>query len=45
MNEITKPRADVAALATPEGRMVGTPGHDAAEEYLVGRMVDLGLEP
>ncbi len=25
--------------------MVGTPGHDAAEEYLVRRMVDLGLEP
>jgi hypothetical protein len=45
MHEIAKLRADVAALATPEGRMVGTPGHDAAEEYLVGRMVDLGLEP
>ena len=34
MDEIAKLRADVAALATPEGRLVGTPGHDAAEEYL-----------
>lgn len=45
MDEVAKLRADVAALATPDGRMVGTPGHRAAEDYLVGRMVDLGLEP
>lgn len=36
---------DVHALATPEGRMVGTDGHDAARKYLVGRMGHVGLEP
>jgi hypothetical protein len=38
-------REDVLALATPEGRMVGTPGHAAARRYLRRRINDLGLAP
>ena len=37
-------RADVATLATPEGRMVGSPGHERAREFLYKRMSNLGLE-
>ena len=36
---------EVRALARPSGRMVGTPGHDAAREYLADRLARLGLEP
>ncbi len=32
-------------LARPEGRMVGTPGHDRAREMLVREMTALGLQP
>ncbi len=35
----------VYELALPEGRMVGTAGHDRAREYLVRRMADYGFEP
>ncbi len=35
---------DVATLATSAGRMVGTPGHEAAAKYLLGRLTELGLE-
>lgn len=38
-------RADVAALALPEGRMVGSPGHERARDFLYKRMSSLGLEP
>ena len=38
-------RADVAALATPAGRMVGSAGHERAREVLDKRMSSLGLEP
>lgn len=38
-------RADVMNLALPDGRMVGTPGHDQARDYLQQRLVQLGLEP
>ncbi len=37
--------ADTAALATPEGRRVGQPGHAKARHYLVGRLSELGLLP
>ena len=37
-------RADVAALALPEGRMVGTSGHERARDFLCKRMSSLGLE-
>lgn len=36
---------DVRALATPKGRVVETPGHEAARDYLLGRMEEVGLEP
>lgn len=36
---------DVTQLATPAGRMVGTPGHAAARRYLIARLEALGLEP
>ena len=36
---------DVRNLATASGRCVGTPGHDAARRYLLGRLSSLGLEP
>lgn len=35
---------DVAAIALPEGRVVGSPGHAKARRYLLGRMQELGLE-
>lgn len=37
--------ADVAALATAKGRMVGTPGHKRARAYLVERLESLKLVP
>jgi len=37
-------RADVAALATPEGRRVGSAGHDRARDFLCKRLSSLGLE-
>ena len=33
------------ALALPEGRRVGQPGHDVARDYLLGQMQRIGLEP
>ena len=44
-SEVRLLRADVAALATPAGRMVGSAGHEHAREFLCRRMSDLGLEP
>lgn len=44
MSLISSLQHDVAALATPAGRMVGTPGHEAAVRYLLGRLTELGLE-
>ncbi len=38
-------RNDVLQLAQPEGRMVGTSGHDVAAEYLIERLSQLGIEP
>ena len=38
-------RDDVTRLAQPQGRMVGTSGHDAAAEYLTGRLSQLGIDP
>ncbi len=38
-------RTDTAALAQPEGRRVGQPGHDRALAYLRGRLGDIGLVP
>lgn len=37
-------RADVTALATPAGRMVGSPGHSEARRFLCARMAELRLE-
>jgi hypothetical protein len=36
---------DVTTLATSAGRMVGTPGHRAARNYLARRLLELGLDP
>lgn len=38
-------RADVRNLATPHGRMAGTPGHAEARRYITGRAKELALEP
>jgi hypothetical protein len=38
-------RADVEAIARPEGRMVGSPGHGRARAYLERRLGELGLAP
>ncbi len=40
-----KLKRDVAAIALPEGRMIGSAGHEKARRYLLGRMEELGLEP
>ena len=37
-------RTDVAALATPAGRMVGSHGHAEARRFLCARMAELHLE-
>jgi hypothetical protein len=36
---------DLTALATAEGRMVGTVGHDIAKDYIVERLRDIGVQP
>jgi hypothetical protein len=38
-------RADVEAIARPDGRMVGSPGHARARAYLERRLGELGLAP
>lgn len=38
-------REDVYALALPEGRVVGTPGHERARRHLASRLRELGLKP
>jgi hypothetical protein len=38
-------RADVANLAYTHGRMVGSPGHAAARDYILGRIRETALEP
>jgi peptidase M28-like protein len=40
-----KLKQDVAAIALPEGRVVGSAGHGKARRYLLARMEELGLEP
>jgi hypothetical protein len=37
--------SDVLALALPEGRMVGTAGHETARQFLLARMEAIGLGP
>ncbi len=36
-------RTDLETLARPDGRLPGTPGHDAAAQYLLHRFTELGL--
>src|SRR4051812_18025469 len=36
---------EVEALAQPEGRVVGTLGHEQARQHLVGRLQQIGLSP
>jgi hypothetical protein len=38
-------RADVGAIAFPEGRMVGSAGHARARVYLERRLAEIGLVP
>ena len=38
-------RLDVENLARTEGRVVGSPGHAAAHDYLLGRLRQLDLAP
>lgn len=38
-------REEVEALAQPEGRVVGTRGHERARRHLEARMRELGLKP
>jgi hypothetical protein len=38
-----KLREDVAALAMPAGRLIGTPGHAAARRFLTRRLQEMGL--
>lgn len=40
-----KLKQDVEAIALPEGRMIGSAGHEKAKRYLLDRMETLGLEP
>jgi hypothetical protein len=45
MDDALKLQADVSALATAEGRKVGTPGHDVAKSYLLERLDSINLQP
>lgn len=38
-------REHTEALALPDGRRVGQPGHDIARDYLLGQMQRIGLKP
>lgn len=38
-------KIDVEALATADGRLVGAAGHEAARQYLLGRLAEIGLQP
>ncbi len=38
-------RTEVERFCLPDGRMVGTPGHEVAERYLLDRIDAIGLEP
>ncbi|MBW1693707.1 MAG: M28 family peptidase, partial [Deltaproteobacteria bacterium] len=44
-SSIPKLKIDVSSLAIPEGRMVGSKGHDRARNYLNKRMESLELHP
>ena len=48
-NDVMKPGGNIArdteALALPEGRRVGQPGHAVVREYLLGRLAEIGLMP
>jgi hypothetical protein len=44
-HRIERLRRDVERLATPAGRMVGTPGHAAARDHLVERLAACDLRP
>ncbi|NND96796.1 MAG: M28 family peptidase [Pirellulaceae bacterium] len=45
MNDASKLRSDVEAIATSDGRQVGTDGHTRAKKLLLQRLGDLGLDP
>ena len=45
MNPGGRIESDVRAIALPDGRRVGQPGHDVARKYLLGRLEEIGLEP
>jgi Peptidase family M28 len=45
LNQRAMIEADTRALALPQGRMVGDPGHDAALAYLENRLLEIGLTP
>lgn len=38
-------KEDVYSLCLPEGRMIGTPGHEKAIGYLLQRLEDIGCRP
>lgn len=42
---VSRLRSDTAALALPEGRRVGKPGHDVARLFLLQRLREIGLRP
>ena len=45
MNHQEQLKRDVSALCFPQGRRVGTQGHEDALRYLDQRLVDIGLRP
>ena len=45
MRKAKELRKDVEELAKPEGRLIGTIGHDNAKEFIVDRMCEMGLSP
>jgi hypothetical protein len=44
-SSLTRLEADVRAIALPEGRMVGVPGHEKVRAYLDDRLGRIGLLP
>lgn len=42
---VSQLESDTAAIALPEGRRVGSPGHDVVREFLRDRLEAIGLRP
>ena len=45
MRKAEELKNDVVELATPEGRLIGSAGHDNAKRWVIDRMCEMELSP